>query len=1540
MKSSKLLLTSLLAAAAMSVPAWATTYNDGAEHTVNSSETGDLIVNGGSTVNIVDAASTVTLSSIKHSSGNDAATVNVGDGTGATTVVTTRVEMGDANVNVTSALSVLSGSTLVITGSNNGNNYKNASLLLGEWGAKTTLTVSGMVLAQSANALAGDSGMALNVSGGTLAVKGIGISQSGKSPASSLSISENGKLILGDAGISHAAGTWSSNLGEGTIGLSAAETTIANALNFTDSTTGTTFDTTQYAFSGEGAAQTISQGANGGTIKITGTLSGSGIVKVTGSGVLDLSGATVSLSSAIQNSSTVTVSAGTVFNLTQVGANTLISNINSGSILGWTLLGIGNFTYNGAAITVGRGLTSSAEGVVNYDDSAVAKALTWDGRASSTWKDAGISENPEKPWTSSDGEEAFYRGDSVAFSISADTAITVSGTVAPSNFTANVAEAKTLTFSGGTVNISGTFSKTGTGTLAIESGTLAVAAPDVTLVSEGKITLAAGTTLDYGSSSLANNVTRDLSAVEGVGTILYKTQTHSASGGDYGNNKVTLSDDFTGDFVVGETGVQWIMADGSNFGGATIVLKGSSLLIAANEDVVISNAVRLDGPAAIWADRSADRHFTLNGGVSGSGAFTKAGDGTVTLGGTSTFTGNLTVAGGTLELVGTRTSTSGSVTINSGATLDIGNATGKLYATGDPYVSSPRITIAGTLKVYDYTYGGSLGNLLTNGNGTNAVKLDGGTLVFTHSHEAKRGTDVTSNGGTVSVDAGVEITLIGNDYGNAFTTNGGTLRLGGAGNLTLSGTNGIVTGSAAVEKFGAGTVTFSGANTYTGATTVSAGRLVASNANALSATASLTVADGAEISTAGNAVVLGATGATITINGTYIVTAGGSLASDGAITIGSTGKIDISGLESGEYTIFVGTGAVSGLASGNIVDAGRGGRDTIALASDSKSFTLTRGAVYNLTWTSETGTWDTNTTWQNNDASSSVPNPTFADGDTVTFTASETAATAISVVGAKEAKAVNVTGGNYTFSAGTGGSLSVRDALTISGASTTLTLNSGLLGTVGDGIVISDGGKLIMGTGASLGANNVDLSGGTLEADGHTLSGLITGSGTLSKVGTGTLFVTNNTNDISGTVSVAAGVLIVGAANTGGTGAVARLSSAEAPASIVVESGAAFKTHLGGGAPQNDGNVVATSSEEFAGNFYLKDGATLGNIDGHVALTGDIVFGATDMTGAHSESSTVTLTQYWQKTVELAGVLSGAGTVKLTSPAAQPNAFYKISGDENTFSGTYKLENATNKTSTLVLSSQNAAKDAKVNLSTSGARIFLGAANVTIAGLGGVSGSTIQLTTESGAPSASTLTVNQATNTTFAGTIAVGVALVKTGAGTLTLSGDNSANSSGVMISQGVLAAAHANAFGSTAAQVKLSGGQLKVGNGVTLAQTSIEIVLSDAYSSTAAITGAGELAAGATITIADIQAAALVAESALANDSWTFQIATAGSTIADSLAKENFVLAEALQGTWQISDYANGMLTLTIPEPSVFGLLAGLGALALAGTRRRRKKA
>ena len=69
--------------------------------------------------------------------------------------------------------------------------------------------------------------------------------------------------------------------------------------------------------------------------------------------------------------------------------------------------------------------------------------------------------------------------------------------------------------------------------------------------------------------------------------------------------------------------------------------------------------------------------------------------------------------------------------------------------------------------------------------------------------------------------------------------------------------------------------------------------------------------------------------------------------------------------------------------------------------------------------------------------------------------------------------------------------------------------------------------------------------------------------------------------------------------------------------------------------------------------------------------------------------------------------------------------------------------------------------------------------------------------------------------------------------------------------------------------------------------------------------------------------------------------IATEGSSLEDfvEVKGKEHNLAAYVNQVWS---YSEGVLSLTlaIPEPSLFGVLAGLGALALVGTRRRRKKA
>src|SRR6185369_11959167 len=78
-------------------------------------------------------------------------------------------------------------------------------------------------------------------------------------------------------------------------------------------------------------------------------------------------------------------------------------------------------------------------------------------------------------------------------------------------------------------------------------------------------------------------------------------------------------------------------------------------------------------------------------------------------------------------------------------------------------------------------------------------------------------------------------------------------------------------GGGSLIKVGTGTTTITGANTYTGVTTVSAGVLAVTSATSLGTTAAATtVASGAALNTSGTAAIAEA----ITINGTGISNAG------------------------------------------------------------------------------------------------------------------------------------------------------------------------------------------------------------------------------------------------------------------------------------------------------------------------------------------------------------------------------------------------------------------------------------------------------------------------------------------------------------------------------------------------------------------------------------------------------------------------------------------------------------------------------------------
>ena len=469
---------------------------------------------------------------------------------------------------------------------------------------------------------------------------------------------------------------------------------------------------------------------------------------------------------------------------------------------------------------------------------------------------------------------------------------------------------------------------------------------------------------------------------------------------------------------------------------AAYVASGASLVFKPSTTATISTNVLQDPTSS----------------TSGSVSFVQAASGD-----TTTYSGRLynavalVEAGpGKLLLTGNASST-GTTTINTGGTLQVGNAdaTGVLntgditnngtliYNRSDARTLTSKISGTGGLVKQ-----GALALTLTGANDyTGNTTLSAGTLALGSASALGTSGTLSFGGGTLQFSAsntadysGRFSTAVSQAY--SLDTNGQNVTLGSA----LSSSGGTLT------KLGSGTLTLAGANSYTGATTVSAGTLAVTHAAGLGTTAAgTTVASGATLDLQG--VTVGSEA--MALSGT-LATSTGTSSLGGAVTLGANATVNVSG-----SALTLG-GSVSGAYT--LTKSGSGSL-TLAAANTYSATTLSAGTLR-------------------------LAHSTALGGSSITVPAGTTLE-----LGALDGNNLNVTGKTITLASsgtfGNGGFLhNVAGANTWSGA-ITLQNNSTVTVDTGTSLNLSSASSTVAAAAVvSLKPNDGNLSFGTLTGSG------------------------------------------------------------------------------------------------------------------------------------------------------------------------------------------------------------------------------------------------------------------------------------------------------------------------------------------------------------------------------------------------------------------------------------------------------------------------
>jgi autotransporter-associated beta strand protein len=662
------------------------------------------------------------------------------------------------------------------------------------------------------------------------------------------------------------------------------------------------------------------------------------------------------------------------------------------------------------------------------------------------------------------------------------------------------------------------------GDLIVRSGTVTARTGNGDALGSGAINIELGKVEWEGAGGVTYNLNKALTIARSGGNAVgeWNIDRTSGTGAFTVNNAGTLT--LGGAGGTGELRIFLSDADGSvaNFTGPVVLANNAAIHVRDNATLAVATI------SGVISESGGARSLIVNGPAGGGTAWGGTA-GILRLDAANTYTGGTVLASGTLLMNHVAALSSGALSVTGASTLSsLVDLTG-LDALANALNLSAILAFTGANSI---TFSGTTTNI---GAGGITNSLTSGDLLFNQVNLAESGASAARTLTIAGASTGITTinSLLNNDQNSVLTNNlsagtlsigtialsesagtGRTLTLGGTGSTTVNGVIENITGgggmAGSLTKAGTGTLQLDVANTYTGGTTLSAGRLRFGHKDAIS-TGTLTVSGTSIVAASTPLTGVNAITNAVALNGNLSFDGANSLELAGAVTINAAARtITVNGDAGATFTL---SGAITNLATAD--------GSALILAGNATGTGIISGG-FTMTGTTADATVSGGT-WTLSGAQSTVADDFVVSGVGTVLNLNATGVVRLlsggtgadltirsgGVVNINALNAVQYTGSNYRLFVGQGAD----------GANATLNLNANLQS---GRFILGERGLtrvgIINGTGTltvdNAAADFIQLYRGEINAN---IASNGTGAGILRKLGSGTVTLRGDNSGLTNT---------------------------------------------------------------------------------------------------------------------------------------------------------------------------------------------------------------------------------------------------------------------------------------------------------------------------------------------------------------------------------------------------------------------------------------